>query len=70
MKMQYYIYPVWHNKTIKNNLREDKTMTVKKLIKKLSKRQALDHGRRQFRPLIRPTAYVFVNNVLVPLVDR
>lgn len=45
-------------------------MTVCKLIKKLSKRQALDHGRRQFRPLIRPTAYVFVNNVLVPLVDR
>ena len=44
-----------------------KNMT--QLIKKLHRRQTLEAGRRQFAPLVRPTAYVFVNNVSVPVVS-
>ena len=44
-----------------------KNMT--KLMKKLRRCQALETGRRQFAPLVRPTAYVFVNNVSVPVVN-
>ena len=44
-----------------------KNMT--KLMKKLRKHETLVAGRRQFAPLVRPTAYVFVNNVSVPVVN-
>ena len=40
-----------------------------KLMKKLRKHESLVAGRRQFMPLVRPTAYVFVNNVSVPVVS-
>ena len=40
-----------------------------KLMKKLRKHESLEAGRRQFMPLVRPTAYVFVNNVSVPVVN-
>ena len=40
-----------------------------KLMKKLRKHESLVTGRRQFMPLVRPTAYVFVNNVSVPVVN-
>ena len=45
-----------------------KNMT--KLMKKLRKYESLETGRRQFAPLVRPTAYVFVNNVSVPVVSK
>ncbi len=43
-----------------------KNMT--KMMKKIRRYQKLEAGRRQFMPLVRPTAYVFVNNVSVPIV--
>ena len=45
-----------------------KNMT--KLMYRLRKHEALEAGRRQFTPLVRPTAYVFVNNVSVPVVAK
>ena len=55
----------------KNDLdREDKTMkNMTKLMNKLRKQEQLETGRRQFAPLVRPTAYVFVNNVSMPVVS-
>ena len=44
-----------------------KNMT--KLMKKIRKYETLETGRRQFAPLARPTAYVFVNNVYLPVVS-
>ena len=41
-----------------------------KLMKKIEKTRKLETGRGQFAPLVRPTAYVFVNNVSVPVVVR
>ena len=43
-----------------------KNMT--RMMKKIRRYQKLETGRRQFTPLVRPTAYVFVNNVTVPIV--
>ncbi len=40
-----------------------------RLTKKIRKYEKLEMGRRQFAPLARPTAYVFVNSVSVPLVE-
>ena len=44
-----------------------KNMT--KLMKKIRRYETLENGRRQFTPLVRPTAYVFVNNVYLPVVS-
>ena len=44
-----------------------KNMTA--LMKKLRKYETLETGRKQFAPLARPTTYVFVNNVSVPVVN-
>ncbi len=44
-----------------------KNMT--KLMNKLRKHEKLETGRRQFAPLVRPTAYVFVNSVSMPVVS-
>lgn len=44
-----------------------KNMT--RLMKKIRRYEELEDGRRQFTPLVRPTAYVFVNNVCLPVVD-
>ena len=41
-----------------------------KLMKKLRRHEKLEAGRKQFAPLMRPTAYVFVNNVSVPVVSN
>lgn len=43
-----------------------KTMT--QMMKKIRKHEKLEAGRKQFAPLMRPTAYVFMNNVSVPVV--
>ncbi len=43
-----------------------KNMT--KLMKKIRKYENLETGRRQFKPLVRPTTYVFVNNICLPVV--
>ena len=40
------------------------------LMKKLRRNEKLEAGRRQFAPLVRPTAYVFVNNVSLPVVSK
>lgn len=40
---------------------------IKKLTKKMNKLRALESGRGQFAPLARPAAYVFVNNVTLPV---
>ena len=44
-----------------------KNMT--KLMKKIRRYETLENGRRQFTPLVRPTAYVFVNNIYLPVVS-
>ena len=51
-------------------IQEDKSMkNMTKLMKKIRKYETLETGRRQFTPLVRPTAYVFVNNVCLPVVS-
>ena len=44
-------------------------MSRAKMMKKIRKHEQLENGRRQFAPLVRPTTYVFVNNVSVPVVS-
>ncbi len=38
-----------------------------KLTRKMRRLQTLDAGRQQFAPLARPAAYVFVNNISLPV---
>ncbi len=38
-----------------------------KLTRKMRRLHTLEAGRRQFAPLARPTVYVFVNNVTLPV---
>ncbi len=40
------------------------------LRRKLMSVKRLHDGRKQFEKLIRPSAYVFVNNICLPIVNR
>ena len=51
-------------------IQEERAMkNMYKLMKKIRRYETLETGRRQFAPLVRPTAYVFVNNVYLPVVS-
>ena len=51
-------------------IQEGKSMkNMTKLMKKIRKYETLETGRRQFAPLVRPTTYVFVNNICLPVVS-
>lgn len=45
-------------------------LNVKRLKTQAKKHEALRNGRKQFDQLIRPTNYIFVNNVFMPVVNK